>query len=429
MSYRPHKRKRATRLDGKCVEVVGDNLEKVFNAERLPASVSYTSRWSIVIPHPLEFFNQHKEQFLSEYCRNRGLSNVKIVDSESLDDSNQMHDASQSTRVTFELERRLQPRKEILKYLCESPILVPLPPGLFSPSLFVPTQENCDAGFLDETWTELNFGGCVLPEHLLAQVGSVVPALESINLKQCSGNEILGIEGFDALCEGCRQLRNINLAGIMTLRDEQLACMHKLGSSLRSVDLGGSVCLSSDALAKFLLKAGKNLQELDLSGCQVNDEVRQCLNCKCLTNLSLGYCEASHHAMAMLFRNLKKVSVFRLVRSFPSAEMEGKDVAYKRSRAMILLIARHMGENLLHLDITGQNFNLQGCKEIKPDEVVLYILASRIFGANCTSNPASPVSTFSLWIRNFETRVTSFLDSKVLERDRPRVDSASLAKD
>jgi len=30
MSYRPHKRKRATTLKGKCIEYVGDNLHTVF---------------------------------------------------------------------------------------------------------------------------------------------------------------------------------------------------------------------------------------------------------------------------------------------------------------------------------------------------------------------------------------------------------------
>ncbi|EKX54244.1 hypothetical protein GUITHDRAFT_100490 [Guillardia theta CCMP2712] len=344
MSYRPHKRKRATRLDGKCVEVVGDNLQQAFHPERLPASISYTSRWSIVIPHPPDSFDQHKDQFLSEYCRRKELTNVRIVGTESANDSNQMNDAPPSTRV-----------------------------------------------------------------------GSVVPNLESIDLKQCSGNEILGTGGFEALCEGCRQLRKVNLAGIMTLRDEQLACMHKLGSSLRSVDLGGSVCLSSSALATFLMRAGKNLQELDLSGCQVILSLIE--NCKSLTSLSLGYCEATHHAMAMLFRNLKKVTVLRLVRSFPSAEMEGKDVAYKRSRAMILLIARHMGENLLHLDITG-------CKEVKPDEVV-YLLqhCPNLQYLNlkyCTSLPPEFL----------EQTVPAILPGlKTLERDRPRVDSVTLTKD
>jgi hypothetical protein len=40
------------------------------------------------------------------------------------------------------------------------------------------------------------------------------------------------------------------------------------------VRLGGNICLSPSAIATFLQKAGSNLQELDLSGCQVNDEVR-----------------------------------------------------------------------------------------------------------------------------------------------------------
>lgn len=34
-SYRPHKRKRATTLKGKCIEYIGDNLEAVFKEEVL----------------------------------------------------------------------------------------------------------------------------------------------------------------------------------------------------------------------------------------------------------------------------------------------------------------------------------------------------------------------------------------------------------
>lgn len=35
MAYRPHKRKRATSLEGKCVEYIGDNLHKVFEPNML----------------------------------------------------------------------------------------------------------------------------------------------------------------------------------------------------------------------------------------------------------------------------------------------------------------------------------------------------------------------------------------------------------
>ena len=88
-----------------------------------------------MIPYPPDFFDQHKDQFLSEYCRTKELTNVRIVGTESANDSNQMNDATPSTRVTLELQRKLLPRKEILKYLCESPILVPLPPGALLSSL------------------------------------------------------------------------------------------------------------------------------------------------------------------------------------------------------------------------------------------------------------------------------------------------------
>lgn len=75
----------------------------------------------------------------------------------------------------------------------------------------------------------------------------------------------------------------------MTLKDKQLECMHHLGSSLRKVRLGGNICLSSSAIATFLQKAGNNLQELDLSGCQVNDEVLSapCSSCPTLSSIRI----------------------------------------------------------------------------------------------------------------------------------------------
>ena len=36
--------------------------------------------------------------------------------------------------------------------------------------------------------------------------------LESLDLKQCSGHELIKLDGFAALCDGCRQLRTIDLA-------------------------------------------------------------------------------------------------------------------------------------------------------------------------------------------------------------------------
>ena len=59
----------------------------------------------------------------------------------------------------------------------------------------------------------------------------------------------------------------------MTLKDAQLECMYHLGNSLRRVRLGGNICLSPATIATFLQRAGKNLLELDLACCQVNDEV------------------------------------------------------------------------------------------------------------------------------------------------------------
>ena len=84
MSYRPHKRKRATQLKGKCIEFIGDNLHSVF----------------------------------------------AHVDAADVD---------------------IKLREQILEYLCESPVLVELPDG-----------------FLNEDWTRISFGGCVLPRGLVS---------------------------------------------------------------------------------------------------------------------------------------------------------------------------------------------------------------------------------------------------------------------
>ena len=282
MSYRPHKRKRATQLKGKCIEFIGDNLHSVF----------------------------------------------AHVDAAGVD---------------------IKLREQILEYLCESPVLVELPDG-----------------FLNEDWTRISFRGCVLPRGLLSQVGEQCYELEELDLRQCAGNEMLDVQGFAALCDGCRQLRTIDLVGIMTLKDEQLACMGHLGCSLRRVRLGGNVCLTPSAISTFIQRAGTNLQELDLAGCQVNDAVVQAIatHCKNLQELSLGYAEGegcgvtnmgvSVFGWALLMRNLKKVHTLRLVR------------AVDGGKPLLLMIARHLGPNLKSLDITG-------FKDVQTDEMVFLL--------------------------------------------------------
>jgi hypothetical protein len=327
---RPHKRKRATCLKGKCVEYVGDNLHAVFEA---------------------------------------GVLDIKL-------------------------------RVQILEYLCENPVLVDLPDG-----------------FLDESWTKLCLGGCVLPKGILAQVGEQCYDLEELDLKQCSGHEMLDVESFAALCDGCRQLKTMDLTGIMTLKDKQLECMHHLGSSLRRVRLGGNICLSSSAIATFLQKAGNNLQELDLSGCQVNDEVAQAISahCKNLQDLSIGYADMadggtagggiSRMGWALLIRSLRKVHSLRIKRVLGVG------------KPLLLLIARHLGQNLTFLDITG-------LKDIKADETV-YLM-------RCCPNLEY------LNVKNCIQLPPDFLDSsvakllpklKTFERDRARFDPTQALKD
>lgn len=125
---------------------------------------------------------------------------------------------------------------------------------------------------------------------------------------------MLDVQAFKALCENCRQLKTVDLVGwydlhiyespdrvlktfavqvgIMTLKDEQLECMCNLGHSLRRVRLGGNICLSPSTIATFLQKAGRNLLELDLAGCQVNDEVRFCA-CAVLSSRFLEFADQS----------------------------------------------------------------------------------------------------------------------------------------
>mmetsp|Transcript_56233 Transcript_56233/g.132515 ORF Transcript_56233/g.132515 Transcript_56233/m.132515 type:complete len:316 (+) Transcript_56233:333-1280(+) len=313
MSYRPHKRKRATLLEGMCIEKVGDNIQTIFKP---------------------------------------GILSVAL-------------------------------RVKLLHYLCESPILVPLP-------------EN----FFDEDWTEVNLGGCVLPEGILAQIGREIQTLESLVMKQCAGHEVLDHKGFAALCDGCRQIRSMDIVGVMTFSDVHLACMHKLGASLRTVRLGGCMCISPAALALFVQRAGLNLHELDLDGCQVNDEVVKAitLHCKNLHMLSLGYIEdVSHWALALLIRRSKKLTHLRLTR------------VSMVSKAIILLIASHMSNNLKDLDITG-------CKEVKDEEMVY--LAQCCTGLERLNVRYCKNLTMEL----LDKHLPEMLPNCQLERDRPRFD-------
>ena len=51
----------------------------------------------------------------------------------------------------------------------------------------------------------------MLPQGILGQVGEQCYDLEELDLKQCSGNEMLDVESFAALCDGCRQLKTMDL--------------------------------------------------------------------------------------------------------------------------------------------------------------------------------------------------------------------------
>ena len=51
----------------------------------------------------------------------------------------------------------------------------------------------------------------MLPKGILAQVGEQCYDLEELDLKQCSGHEMLDVESFAALCDGCRQLKTMDL--------------------------------------------------------------------------------------------------------------------------------------------------------------------------------------------------------------------------
>ena len=51
----------------------------------------------------------------------------------------------------------------------------------------------------------------MLPQGILRQVGEQCYDLKELGLKQCSGNEMLDVESFAALCDGCRQLKTMDL--------------------------------------------------------------------------------------------------------------------------------------------------------------------------------------------------------------------------
>mmetsp|Transcript_19858 Transcript_19858/g.45587 ORF Transcript_19858/g.45587 Transcript_19858/m.45587 type:complete len:320 (-) Transcript_19858:14-973(-) len=231
-----------------------------------------------------------------------------------------------------EVKLKVELKRKVLEHLRGDPVMLPIPPGFF-----------------DQEWAEggVDLSMCELPEGLLQQVGREVPSLKSIVLKQCSGVDMLKPQGFVDLCSSCRQLRCVDLVGVMTVSDEMLAAMHKLCASLRTVRLGGCVCLTAEAVAAFLKHAGHNLLELDLSGCPVNDFVVRELvaNCKCLTHLSVAYCDdVSHMAWCVLFRSIKGLRILRMGRVTGVTD------------ALVLIIAKHQGGSLEELDIAGCQF-------------------------------------------------------------------------
>ena len=169
-------------------------------------------------------------------------------------------------------------KRRVLEYLRGNPVMI-----------------SFAEGFFDDEWSEegVDVSLCELPAGLLEQIGRSIPGLKSINLKQCSGIDMLIPSGFLSLCEGCRHIRIVNLVGATTMSDTMLKGMHKLCGSLRVVLLGGCMNLTPAALVDFVRNAGRNLVELDLSGCQVNDFVVKEIveNCSNLVTLSMAYCD------------------------------------------------------------------------------------------------------------------------------------------
>uniref|UniRef100_A0A7S0W0F7 F-box/LRR-repeat protein 15-like leucin rich repeat domain-containing protein n=1 Tax=Hemiselmis tepida TaxID=464990 RepID=A0A7S0W0F7_9CRYP len=228
-----------------------------------------------------------------------------------------------------EVQLKLELKRKVLEHLRGDPVMLPLP-----------------RGFLDEEWAEggVDLSLCELPEGLLAQVGEEVPGLRSISLRQCSGVDMLKPEGFEALCMGCRRLRCLDMVGVMTMSDRMLHAAHKLCASLRTVRLGGCVCLTPGALAGFVRHAGHNLLELDLSGCPIDDHVVREVAARCgsLESLSVCYCDdVSHMAWCALLRARVGLKVLRMGRVAGVTD------------PLVLIIAKHQGGTLEELDIAG----------------------------------------------------------------------------
>eukprot|EP00292_Cryptomonas_paramecium_P011237 CAMPEP_0113682174 /NCGR_PEP_ID=MMETSP0038_2-20120614/12482_1 /TAXON_ID=2898 /ORGANISM="Cryptomonas paramecium" /LENGTH=317 /DNA_ID=CAMNT_0000601145 /DNA_START=10 /DNA_END=963 /DNA_ORIENTATION=+ /assembly_acc=CAM_ASM_000170 len=267
MSYRPHKRKKATTLKERAIEAIAANLN---------------------------------------VCFKPGVLSLEL-------------------------------RCDILKYLCFSPELVHLPADFF-------------AGM-----KELCFGGCSLQRGLLKQVAyEAGPTLLDLDLRQCSGHEILLMEGFQELCDRCSNLRRIDLVGVMTLTDSQLAMMHSC-RNLHTVLLGGCIVLTPAAITSFLETCGGGLEILDLSGCRVDAQVMEALSrcCTKVRELSLGYLEeVPFRALPLLLRNAAgRITSLALNRSVMVGD------------STLLLLGRHMAASLTSLDITG-------CKRVTREGVL-----------------------------------------------------------
>ena len=149
-------------------------------------------------------------------------------------------------------------RADILAYLCFSSELVPLPTQFL-------------AGL-----TDLNFGGCVLPRGLFAQIASEAPNLVTIDLKQCSGHEMLLPDGFREFCAKCQQLEKISLvsfcfvvAGRLSFRlQSALFATPTIQSTLShytSLSLCPLWCLASSCIRKLTALASLQAGVMTLS--------------------------------------------------------------------------------------------------------------------------------------------------------------------
>ena len=156
------------------------------------------------------------------------------------------------------------------------------------------------------------------------------------------------LEVIESLVKNCPGLTELRLAEIGQMSDVLLGPLGQL-TDLRLLDLSspGSE-LTDGAVSELLQKVGKNLEELDLSGTDLTDEVLPAIarSCPQLKRLRLRHLDLHDAAVASLFESLTRDGRPGLV----EIDMEK---GHELSGPALTALIQHSGRTMEKLSICG----------------------------------------------------------------------------